>query len=119
MFSFFKSSHKLKGEPTPEELEAESYELLALRYLHLQTESKVFSWDELEDAQNNLHRLRLKMKKLPPPEDDKILKDILKRFKETTLPLPIVWEMINSEWPANYKSSTLREMDKVLGLSLY
>lgn len=119
MFSFFKSSHKLKGEPTNAELDAESYEPIALRYLILSTQSKKFDWDELETAQNSLHRLRLKVKKLPPAEDNLLLEDYLKRFKDTTHPLPIVWEMLHSEWPANYKASTLREMDKVLGLNLF
>lgn len=130
-----KMSKSLDNFYTLKDIEEQGFDVLALRYLYLQTHYRQemnFTWESLEAAQNALERLRntvsaqVDQSRPAQAEVDGIVSAEFERhFKnaindDLNLPqaLAVVWEMLKSNILEEDKMATLFEMDKVLGLDL-
>lgn len=116
------------------DLEKENYDVLALRYLYLQTHYRQemnFTFQALDSAQNAFKKLVIEISKWegqkPDPEDlpAEGVKVYKKRFFEainddlnTPQALGVLWELVKSELPKEAKLKTIFAFDEVLGLNL-
>ena len=117
-----------------EELEQRGFDPLALRYLFLTAHYRDhmnFTWKSLEAAQNALNNLREgirewevrggKLDNEVGGENGKLHQKFLDAVN-TDLNMPqalaVMWELVKSDLPDSEKSTTILEMDKILGLEL-
>jgi cysteinyl-tRNA synthetase len=116
------------------DLEKEGYDVLALRYLYLQTHYRQemnFTFNALDGAQNAFKKLVLEICHFKDPSEAqgivpaKIFEDFEKRFLDalnddlnTAQALAVMWEVVKSNYPSGQKLRTLYKMDRVLGLNL-
>lgn len=117
------------------DLEKEGYDVLALRYLYLQTHYRQemnFTFDALDAAQNAYKKLVLDVSRWEEPSASSgkvapkgVFEDFEKRFLDalnddlnTAQALAVMWEMVKSPHPTGPKLRLLFKMDRVLGLNL-
>lgn len=116
------------------DLEKQNYDVLALRYLYLQTHYRQemnFTFNALDAAQNAYKKLILDVSRWDDPAADSghvpagVFEDFEKRFMDainddinTSQALAIMWELVKSNYPTGQKSKTLFKMDQVLGLNI-
>jgi len=116
------------------DLEKEGYDVLALRYLYLQTHYRQemnFTFDALDAAQNAYKKLILDVCRWEDPSVSQgrvpagVFEDFEKRFGDalnddlnTPQALAVMWEVVKSPYPSGPKLRTLFKMDKVLGLNI-
>ena len=116
------------------DLEKEGYDVLALRYLYLQTHYRQemnFTFDALDGAQNAYKKLVLEISHWDDPSASSgnfpksVFEDFEKRFLDalnddlnTARALAVMWEVVKSPHPTGPKLRTLFKMDRVLGLQL-
>jgi cysteinyl-tRNA synthetase len=116
------------------DLEKEGYDVLALRYLYLQTHYRQemnFTFDALDAAQNAYKKLVLDVCRWDDPSSSSgkipagVFEEFEKRFLDainddlnTPQALAIMWELVKSPHPTGPKLRTLFKMDRVLGLNL-
>ncbi|MFZ5425274.1 MAG: cysteine--tRNA ligase [Patescibacteria group bacterium] len=113
---------------TLSDLEAKSFEPLALRYFYLSAHyrSKLnFTFQALQGAQNALRKLYDLVSSFQEDEDAVEAIDYLEQFKHTLdddlntpKALAVMWDMIKSDIPEASKIVTLLKFDEVLGLNL-
>ncbi len=121
-----KMSKSLDNFYTLKDIEEQGFDVLALRYLYLQTHYRQevnFTWDSLEAAQTALERLRnevsdSKKDGIVSAEFERHFKDAINNDLNLSQALAVVWEMLKSNILEEDKVATLFEMDKVLGLDL-
>ncbi len=129
-----KMSKSLGNTYTLYDIEQQNYDLLALRYLYLQTHYRQemnFTFASLDGAQNAFKKLVLEISRWEDPQFDsgKVSKeevhDYEKRFLDSinddlNMPkaLAVMWEVIKSELPSGAKAKIIFKMDEVLGLDL-
>ncbi len=104
------------------------YSPLAFRYLTFQTHYRTemnFTWEALDGAQRALDKLYSLASQLPESNDRSAEKYEAKFFEavELDLDMPkaisIMWGMMRSEEDAARKTTTLKRMDEILGLSIF
>lgn len=111
---------------TLDDVIAKGIDPLALRYLYLQThwrQEMNFTWEALEAAQNALNKLKNAVSSYESPKigcaelEDKFYQAV---NEDLNMPkaLSVVWETVNSSYPASSKKQSLLKFGKVLGLSL-
>lgn len=116
------------------DIEKEKYDILALRYLYLQTHYRQemnFTFVALDAAQNAYKKLVLEISRWEDPilDSGKVstsdMKEFEKRFLDalnddlnTPQALAVMWEVVKSPYPSGAKMRTLFMMDRVLGLNL-
>ena len=116
------------------DLEKEGYDVLALRYLYLQTHYRQemnFTFNALDAAQNAYKKLVLDISRWEEPSESQgkmpasIFEDFEKRFLDalnddlnTSQALAVMWEVVKSQYPSGPKMRLLFKMDRVLGLNL-
>ena len=116
------------------DIEKQNYDVLALRYLYLQTHYRQemnFTFVALDAAQNAYKKLVLEISRWEDPilDSGKVsagdMKEYEKRFLDalnddlnTPQALAVMWEVAKSEYPSGAKMRTLFKMDRVLGLNL-
>jgi len=117
------------------DLEKEGYDVLALRYLYLQTHYRQemnFTFEALDAAQNAYKKLVLDISRWKEPSESAgekvpagIFEDFEKRFLDalnddlnTAQALAVMWEVVKSPYPSGPKLRMLFKMDRVLGLNL-
>ncbi len=116
------------------DLEKEGYDVLALRYLFLQTHYRQemnFTFDALDSAQNAYKKLVVDVSRFEEPSESQgkvpagVFEDFEKRFLDalnddlnTPQALAVMWEVVKSSYPSGPKLRTLFKMDRVLGLNL-
>ncbi|MBA3724793.1 MAG: cysteine--tRNA ligase [Candidatus Levybacteria bacterium] len=134
MISGEKISKSLGNGYTLYDLEQQNYDVLALRYLYLQTHYRQemnFTFVALDAAQNAFKKLVLEISRWeeaaldsgPVPAD--VVKDYEDRFLDAinedlnmSKALAVMWELVKSDLPSGAKSRILFKMDRVLGLDL-
>lgn len=114
---------------TLKDLADKGFHPLAFRYLTFQTHYRAemnFTWDALEAAQTALEKLYehasafSEIHKDTDIEYERDFMDALKNDLNMPKALSIMWEMLrNGKVEDRYKAATLREMDKILGLSIF
>jgi cysteinyl-tRNA synthetase len=116
------------------DLEKEGYDVLALRYLYLQTHYRQemnFTFDSLDAAQNAYKKLVVDISHWEEPSESQgkmpasIFEDFEKRFLDAlnddlNMPqaLAVMWEVVKSPYPSGPKMRLLFTFDRVLGLNL-
>ncbi len=116
------------------DLEKEGYDVLALRYLYLQTHYRQemnFTFDALDAAQNAFKKLVIDISRWEDPSSSQgrvpagVVEDFEKRFLDalnddlnTAQALAVMWEVVKSPFPTGPKLRILFKMDRVLGLNL-
>ena len=116
------------------DLEKENYDILALRYLYLQTHYRQemnFTFQALDSAQNAFKKLVLEISRWEgqkaDPEDASAsgVKEFEQRFQDainddlnTPQALGVLWELVKSDLPKDIKLKTVFKFDEVLGLNL-
>jgi cysteinyl-tRNA synthetase len=116
------------------DLEKEGYDVLALRYLYLQTHYRQemnFTFEALDAAQNAYKKLIVDVSRWEEPSESQgkvpsgVFEDFEKRFLDainddlnTPQALAVVWELVKSPYPSGPKLRTLFKFDKVLGLNI-
>ncbi len=116
------------------DLEKEGYDILALRYLYLQTHYRQemnFTFEALDAAQNAYKKLVVEISRWEDPSESSgkvptsVFEDFEKRFLDalnddlsTPQALAVMWEVVKSEYPTGQKMRTLYKFDRVLGLNL-
>lgn len=134
MVSGQKMSKSLGNTYTIYDIEQQNYDLLALRYLYLQTHYRQemnFTFPGLDAAQNAFKKLVLEISRWEDPQYDsgkvstEVVKDFEKRFLDSinddlnmSKALAVVWELVKSDLPSGAKAKLLFKMDEVLGLDL-
>jgi len=129
-----KMSKSLNNTYTLYDIEKEGFDVLALRYLYLQTHYRQemnFTYDALDAAQNAYKKLALDVSRFEDPSESQgkvpagIFEDFEKRFLDalnddlnTSVALSVMWEVVKSPFPSGPKLRTLFKMDRVLGLNL-
>ncbi|MGH7204090.1 MAG: cysteine--tRNA ligase [Candidatus Levyibacteriota bacterium] len=129
-----KMSKSLGNTYTLYDIEQQNYDLLAMRYLYLQTHYRQemnFTFDALDAAQNAFKKLILDVSRWEDPSENSgqvphgVFEDFEKRFMDainddlnTSQALAIMWELVKSDYPTGPKFRTLFKMDKVLGLNI-
>lgn len=129
-----KMSKSLGNTYTLYDLEQENYDLLALRYLYLQTHYRQemnFTFAALDAAQNAFKKLVMDVSRWEDPQFDSRavssaeMKEFEKRFfdainDDLNMPkaLAVVWELVKSDLPSGAKARLLFKWDQVLGLDL-
>ena len=121
-----KMSKSLRNFYTLSDLEKKGFEPLALRYLYLQTHYRQemnFTWAALDGAQNALEKLRKEIAEFDAPkigcaEYEQQFTDAINEDMNMPKALSVVWEVVNSSYPASSKAQSLFKFDAVLGLSL-
>lgn len=111
---------------TVQDVIKKGYEPLALRYLYLQTHYRQemnFTWEALKGAQNALQKLRREIAEYDRPkvgcaDYEQQFKDAINEDMNMPKALSVVWEVVNSDYPASAKKKSLIKMDEVLGLGL-
>ena len=121
-----KMSKSLGNVYTVQDLAAKGYDLMALRYLYLQTHYRQemnFTFDALEASYSALKRLRNEVSMWDKPQDH--ILEFENRFKEAvnddmnmSQALAVMWDMVRSDNPSGNKARTLFFMDTVLGLDI-
>lgn len=101
---------------------------LAFRYLLFQTHYRSemnFTWEALEASQTALEKLYEvaagydSIHKVSDIDYDGRFLDALNQDLNMPKALSVMWEMLRSKLAEDIKAATLREMDKVLGLSIF
>ncbi len=120
-----KVSKSKGGLYTIAELEELKFKPLSFRYLTLTAHYRKtldFNLDNLQNAQNSYERLKNIVDKLE--DDSQVNETYLAKFNEAinddlNMPqaLAVIWELVRDE-KAKGKISTIKEMDKILGLDL-
>ena len=117
------------------DIEKEGYDILALRYLYLQTHYRQemnFTFDALDAAQNAYKKLVLDISRFEEPSESTgervptgVFEDFEKHFMEalnddlnTAQALAVLWEVMKSPYPSGPKLRTIFKFDRVLGLNL-
>ncbi|HSX08809.1 MAG TPA: cysteine--tRNA ligase [Candidatus Saccharimonadales bacterium] len=116
------------------DLEKEGYDVLALRYLYLQTHYRQemnFTFDALDAAQNAYKKLIIDVSRWEEPSESQgrvpagTFEEYEKRFLDalnddlnTAQALAVMWEVVKSPYPTGPKLRTLFKMDRVLGLNI-
>ena len=116
------------------DLEKEGYDVLALRYLYLQTHYRQemnFTFDALDAAQNAFKKLIVDVSRWEEPSESQgrvpagVIEDFEKRFLDalnddlnTPQALAVMWELVKSPFPSGPKFRTLYKFDQVLGLNI-
>ena len=129
-----KMSKSLNNTYTLYDLEKEGYDILALRYLYLQTHYRQemnFTFEALDAAQNAYKKLVIDISRFEDPSVSSgqvrsgIFEDFEKRFFDalnedlnTSKALAVLWEVVKSPYPSGPKLRTIFKMDRVLGLNL-
>jgi len=129
-----KMSKSLNNTYTLYDLEKEGYDILALRYLYLQTHYRQemnFTFDSLDAAQNAYKKLVIDISRFEEPSESHgrapagVFEDFEKRFLDalnedlnTSKAIAVMWEVVKSPYPSGPKLRTLFKMDRVLGLNL-
>lgn len=129
-----KMSKSLGNTYTLYDIEQQNYDLLALRYLYLQTHYRQemnFTFASLDGAQNAFKKLVLEISRWEDPQFDsgtvskEVVHDFEKRFFDSinddlNMPkaLAVMWELVRSDLPSGAKAKVLFTMDEVLGLNL-
>lgn len=137
-----KMSKSLGNTYTLYDLEQQNYDLLALRYLYLQTHYRQemnFTFEALDAAQNAFKKLILDVSRWEDPSENSplrqgfagqaghagVFEDFEKRFIDainddlnTAQALAVMWELVKSNYPSGPKMRILFKMDKVLGLNI-
>lgn len=129
-----KISKSLGNGYTLYDLEKENYDILALRYLYLQTHYRQemnFTYPALDAAQNAYKKLVLEISRWQdaPIEHGQGTTDNLKEFEDQFIAainedlnmakaLAVVWELVKSDLPTEAKAKLLFKFDEVLGLNL-
>lgn len=129
-----KMSKSLGNTYTLYDLEEQNYDLLALRYLYLQTHYRQemnFTYASLDAAQNAYKKLILDVSRWGDPLFDSgvvpagVVKDFEDRFLEAinedlnmSKALAVMWELVKSDLPTGAKAKTLFKFDEVLGLNI-
>lgn len=111
---------------TIQDLINKKYHPLVFRYLCLTTHyrSKLnFSWDSLEAAKNALYKIYETISLWPKPKigcaeyENKFL-TLINNDLNIPRALALMWQLIDSDLPAEVKLATLFRFDKVFGLNL-
>ena len=121
-----KMSKSKKNFLKVEEIEAQGYDPMALRYLYLTAHYRseiAFSFDSLTAAQTALNKLREEVRGWDkadekPGEFYKKFLDALNEDLNMPKALAVVWELVKSDIPSSQKAANLLAMDKILGLEL-
>ena len=116
------------------DLEKENYDVLALRYLYLQTHYRQemnFTFQALDAAQSAYKKLVIEISKWEDEASDsgpvskEVLQDFEDRFLEalnedlnTAKALAVVWELVKADIPSGAKAKLMFKFDTVLGLNL-
>ncbi|HWY79034.1 MAG TPA: cysteine--tRNA ligase [Candidatus Sulfotelmatobacter sp.] len=116
------------------DLEKEGYDVLALRYLYLQTHYRQemnFTFEALDAAQNAYKKLIVDVSRWEEPSESQgkvpagVFESFEKRFLEslnddlnTPQALAVMWEVVKSPYPSGSKLRMLFKMDRVLGLQI-
>jgi cysteinyl-tRNA synthetase len=116
------------------DLEKENYDVLALRYLYLQTHYRQemnFTFPALDAAQNAYKKLVLEISRWEDPlfDSGQVPAGDLKEFEERFFDainddlnmakaLAVVWELVKADIPSGAKAKLLFKFDNVLGLNL-
>jgi len=116
------------------DLEKEDYDVLALRYLYLQTHYRQemnFTFEALDAAQNAYKKLVIDISRFEEPSESQgkvpagVVEDFEKRFLDalnddlnTAQALAVLWEVVKSPYPSGPKLRTIFKFDRVLGLNL-
>lgn len=129
-----KISKSLGNGYTIYDLEQQNYDVLALRYLYLQTHYRQemnFTFPSLDAAQNAYKKLVLEISRWQevavdsgnPPRDS--VKEFEDKFQAAinedlnmSKALAVMWEVVKSDLPNATKAKTLFKFDRVLGLNL-
>src|SRR3989338_280860 len=121
-----KMSKSLGNFYTVEDIQKKGFDLLALRYLYLQTHYRQeinFTFKSLDGAQNALKHLRSIISEWDEPKIG--CAEFEGRFvnavnDDVNMPeaLAIAWELVKSDYPSKAKAESLYKMDKILGLQL-
>ncbi|MBI2032887.1 MAG: cysteine--tRNA ligase [Candidatus Levybacteria bacterium] len=119
-------SKSLGNNYTVQDIVDRGHDLLALRYLYLQTHYRQemnFTWEALQSAQQALYRLYKDVATFEEPkvgcaEYEKRFEDALSDDLNTPQALSIMWEMLKSDYPTSAKARTIYKMDAILGLDL-
>lgn len=114
---------------TLKDLQDKGFHPLAFRYLTFQTHYRGemnFTWESLDAAQTTLEKLYEiasgfdEIHKDTDIEYERDFLDALNQDLNMPKALSIMWEMLrSSKVEDRYKAATLREMDKILGLSIF
>lgn len=129
-----KMSKSLGNTYTMYDIEQQNYDLLALRYLYLQTHYRQemnFTFASLDGAQNAFKKLVLEISRWEDPQFDSgtVSKEEVHEFEKRFLDsinddlnmpkaLAVMWEVIKSDLPSGAKAKIIFKMDEVLGLDL-
>jgi cysteinyl-tRNA synthetase len=129
-----KMSKSLGNTYTLYDLDQEKYDLLALRYLYLQTHYRQemnFTFPALDAAQNAFKKLVIDVSRWEDPAFDtgvapaSVVKEYEKKFFDAinddlnmSKALAVVWELVKSDLPSGAKAKLLFKWDEVLGLDL-
>ena len=129
-----KISKSLGNGYTLYDIEQQNYDVLALRYLYLQTHYRQemnFTFPALDAAQNAYKKLVLEVTKWEDAAFDtaqvpaSVMKEYEDRFLDamnddlnTSKALAVVWELVKADLPNGQKAKSLFKMDKILGLNL-
>ena len=129
-----KMSKSLGNTYTLYDLDQENYDLLALRYLYLQTHYRQemnFTFPALDAAQNAFKKLVVDVSRWEDPAFDSgnVPKSVLEAYEKKFLDainedlnmpqaLAVMWELVKSDLPSGAKAKVLFKMDEVLGLDL-
>ncbi len=121
-----KMSKSIGNIYTVQDIIEKGFDLIALRYLFLQTHYRQemnFTWDALSGAQTALNKLRREFvsweeAKVGCAEFEARFKDAVNDDLNMAEAIAIVWEMIKSDYPGSAKKRSLLKMDEVLGLNL-
>ncbi len=129
-----KMSKSLGNTYTLYDLEQQNYDLLALRYLYLQTHYRQemnFTYQSLDAAQNAYKKLVIEISKWEDENTDngtgfaEALKEYEDRFLEAinedlnmAKALAVVWELVKADLPSGAKAKLVFKFDRVLGLNL-
>jgi cysteinyl-tRNA synthetase len=116
------------------DLEKENYDVLALRYLYLQTHYRQemnFTFNALDAAQNAYKKLILEVSRWEDSVDssEDVQKEAIADFENrflsavnddlnTPQALAVMWELVKSDMPVQTKRKVLFHMDQVLGLDI-
>ncbi|MEX1052348.1 MAG: cysteine--tRNA ligase [Patescibacteria group bacterium] len=131
-----KMSKSLKNFYTIDDIKEKDIQPIALRYLYLQTHYRQqmnFTWESIKSAQISIDKLKeyviqFKQRKTDTPVSEEKVEsheDFKKRFYEALsndLQVPqalaVLWEMLKSDIPPQFKLELLLDFDKILGLGL-
>ena len=130
-----KMSKSLGNTYTLYDIEKEGYDILALRYLYLQTQYRQemnFTFNALDGAQNAYKKLILDVSRWDDPSVSSgqavpagVFEDFEKQFLDalnddlnTPQALAVMWEVVKSPYPSSPKMKTLFKFDRVLGLHI-